>query len=58
MKYGKAEPRELSRFLAEIPAEVRQDEARAGFHLVEGNETASLSDLFAKLMGDKTEAGG
>jgi DNA helicase-2/ATP-dependent DNA helicase PcrA len=55
MKYGKKEPRELSRFLAEIPAEVRQDEARAGFHLAEGNENASLSDMLAKLMGEEAE---
>jgi len=54
MKYGKAEPRERSRFLAEIPEEVRQDEARTGFHLAEGDEKASLSVLFAKLMGEKT----
>ncbi len=52
MKYGKTEPRELSRFLAEIPEEVRQEEARSGFHLAEGNENASLSDMFAKLMGE------
>ena len=55
MKYGKAEPRELSRFLAEIPETVRQDEARVGFHLVEGDENASLSDMLAKLMGAKAE---
>ncbi|MGW8312541.1 MAG: ATP-dependent helicase [Desulfuromonadales bacterium] len=55
MKYGKAEPRELSRFLAEIPEDVRQEEARSGFHLVEGDENASLSDLFAKLMGEKSD---
>ena len=29
MKYGKAEPRETSRFLTEIPEEVRREEARA-----------------------------
>jgi hypothetical protein len=52
MKYGKAEPREVSRFLAEIPEEVRQDEARTGSHLAEGNENASLSDMLAKLMGE------
>jgi DNA helicase-2/ATP-dependent DNA helicase PcrA len=53
MKYGKTEPRELSRFHAEIPEDVRKDEARAGFHLAEGDdENASLSDMFAKLMGD------
>ncbi len=55
MKYGKAEPRELSRFLAEIPEEVRQEEARAGSHLAEGNENASLSDMLAKLMGEGAE---
>jgi superfamily I DNA/RNA helicase len=55
MKYGRAEPREPSRFLSEIPEEVRQEEARSGFHLVEGDENASLSDLFAKLMGEKGE---
>ena len=55
MKYGKAEPRELSRFLAEIPAAVRQDEARVGFHLAEGDENASLSDMLAKLMGETAE---
>jgi DNA helicase-2/ATP-dependent DNA helicase PcrA len=55
MKYGKAEPREISRFLAEIPEEVRQEEARAGFHLVEGNENASLSDMLAKRMGETAE---
>ncbi|MGK2904781.1 MAG: ATP-dependent helicase [Desulfuromonadales bacterium] len=55
MKYGKAEPRETSRFLAEIPEEVRQDEARAGFHLAEGNENASLSDMLAKRMGETAE---
>ena len=55
MKYGKAEPREVSRFLAEIPEEVRQEEARAGFHLAEGNENASLSDMLAKLMGETAE---
>jgi superfamily I DNA/RNA helicase len=55
MKYGKAEPRELSRFLAEIPEEVRQEEARAGFHLAEGNENASLSDMLAKRMGETAE---
>jgi DNA helicase-2/ATP-dependent DNA helicase PcrA len=53
MKYGKAEPRDISRFLAEIPEEVRREEARAGFQLVEGEEQASLSDLFARLMGEK-----
>jgi superfamily I DNA/RNA helicase len=52
MKYGKTEPRELSRFLNEIPENLRQDEARSGFHLAEGNENASLSDMFARLMGD------
>ncbi len=55
MKYGKAEPRETSRFLAEIPEEVRREEARAGFQLVEGDDQASLSDLFARLMGEKAE---
>ncbi|MGK2945208.1 MAG: ATP-dependent helicase [Desulfuromonadales bacterium] len=55
MKYGKAEPRDISRFLAEIPEEVRQEEARAGFHLAEGNENASLSDMLAKLMGETAE---
>ncbi|MGK2945335.1 MAG: 3'-5' exonuclease, partial [Desulfuromonadales bacterium] len=55
MKYGKAEPREISRFLAEIPEEVRQEEARTGFHLAEGNENASLSDMLAKLMGETAE---
>ncbi len=55
MKYGKAEPRELSRFLVEIPEEVRQEEARAGFHLAEGDENASLSDMLAKLMGEEAE---
>jgi DNA helicase-2/ATP-dependent DNA helicase PcrA len=53
MKYGKAVPRDISRFLAEIPEEVRREEARAGFQLVEGEEQASLSDLFARLMGEK-----
>ncbi len=52
MKYGKAEPREPSRFLEEIPEAVRRDEARAGFHLAEGNENLSLSDMFAKLVGE------
>ncbi len=52
MKYGKAELRETSRFLAEIPEEVRREEARAGFQLVEGDEQVSLSDLFARLMGE------
>ena len=52
MKYGKIEPRELSRFLAEIPEEVRQDEASTGFQLAAGNEDASLSEMFAKLMGE------
>jgi DNA helicase-2/ATP-dependent DNA helicase PcrA len=52
MKYGKIEPREQSRFLAEIPEEVRQDEARTGFHLADGDENASLSEMFAKLMGE------
>jgi DNA helicase-2/ATP-dependent DNA helicase PcrA len=55
MKYGKTETRELSRFLSEIPEDVRQDEARAGFHLAEGNENASLSDMLAKLMGEEAE---
>jgi superfamily I DNA/RNA helicase len=55
MKYGKAEPRELSRFLVEIPEDVRQEEARAGFHLAEGDENASLSDMLAKLMGEEAE---
>ena len=55
MKYGKAEPRELSRFLAEIPEEVRQEEARAGFHLVDGDEELSMSDMLAKLMGEEAE---
>jgi DNA helicase-2/ATP-dependent DNA helicase PcrA len=54
-KYGKNEPRELSRFLAEIPEEVRQEEARAGFHLVDGDEELSLSDMLAKLMGEEAE---
>ncbi len=54
-KYGKDEPRECSRFLAEIPEEVRQEEARAGFHLVEGDEELSLSDMLAKLMGETAE---
>jgi len=53
MKYGKTEPRETSRFLAEIPLELRRDEPRSGFHLVEdGEEPASLSAMLAKLMGD------
>ena len=55
MKYGKTEPRELSRFLAEIPETVRQDEARVGFHLAEGDENASLSDMLAKLMEETAE---
>jgi len=55
MKYGKTEPRELSRFLAEIPETVRQDEARVGFHLTEDDENASLSDMLAKLMAEKAE---
>ena len=54
-KYGKDEARELSRFLAEIPEEVRQDEARAGFHLVDGEEEMSMSDMLAKLMGEEAE---
>jgi len=54
-KYGKDEPRELSRFLAEIPEEVRQEEARAGFHLVDGDEELSMSDMLAKLMGEEAE---
>ncbi len=56
-KYGKAEPRELSRFLAEIPEEVRQEEARAGFHLTEGEGGGelSMSDMLAKLMGEEAE---
>jgi superfamily I DNA/RNA helicase len=53
MKYGKIEPREPSRFLAEIPETLRQEEARVGFHLVEGNDNASLSDMLAKLMKEK-----
>ncbi len=52
MKYGKIEPRELSRFLAEIPEDVRQDEASIGFQLAAGSEDASLSEMFAKLMGE------
>ena len=57
MKYGRAEPRELSRFLTEIPEEVRQEEARAGFHLAEGEGGGelSLSDMLAKLMGEEAE---
>jgi len=55
MKYGKAEPREVSRFLAEIPAAVRRDEARTGGHLAEGDENASLSDMLAKLMAEKAQ---
>jgi len=55
MKYGKAEPRVPSRFLAEIPEAVCRDEARTGFHLAEGNENASLSDMLAKLMGETAE---
>ena len=55
MKYGKTEPRELSRFLAEIPEAVRQDEARVGFYLAEGGENASMSDMLAKLMGETAE---
>jgi DNA helicase-2/ATP-dependent DNA helicase PcrA len=55
MKYGKTEPREPSRFLGEIPETVRQDEARVGFHLTEGDENASLSDMLAKLMGETAE---
>lgn len=51
MKYGKAEPRQVSRFLAEIPAEVRRDEPRAGVHLIEEGENVSLSAMFAKLTG-------
>ena len=54
-KYGKNEPRELSRFLAEIPEELRQEEARAGFHLVDGDEELSMSDMLAKLMGEEAE---
>ena len=54
-KYGKDEPRELSRFLAEIPEELRQEEARAGFHLVDGDEELSMSDMLAKLMGEEAE---
>jgi len=55
MKYGKTEPREPSRFLDEIPETVRQDEARVGFHLTEGDENVSLSDMLAKLMGETAE---
>ena len=55
MKYGKTEPREPSRFLAEIPDALRKDEARIGFHLAEGNGNASLSDMLAKLMREKAE---
>ncbi len=55
MKYGKTEPREPSRFLTEIPAMVRQDEARVGFHLAEDDENASLSDMLAKVMAEKAE---
>ncbi len=51
MKYGKAEPRQVSRFLAEIPEEVRRDEPRAGVHLIEEGENISLSAMFAKLTG-------
>jgi DNA helicase-2/ATP-dependent DNA helicase PcrA len=54
-KYGKDEPRELSRFLDEIPEELRQEEARAGFHLVDGDEELSLSDMLAKLMGEEAK---
>ena len=54
-KYGKDEPRELSRFLVEIPEELRQEEARAGFHLVDGEEELSMSDMLAKLMGEEAE---
>jgi DNA helicase-2/ATP-dependent DNA helicase PcrA len=54
LKYGKAEPRELSRFLAEIPEAVRRDEPRLGFHLVDDAESAnlSLSEMFARQMGE------
>ncbi len=52
MKYGKTEPREQSRFLFEIPESLRQEEPRTGFHLVADNEQASLSEMFAKLIGD------
>ncbi len=57
MKYGRAEPRDLSRFLAEIPEEIRQEEARAGFHLAEceGGGELSMSDMLAKLMGEEAE---
>ncbi len=55
MKYGKAESRELSRFLAEIPEKVRQEEARAGFHLAAADENISMSDMLAKLMGEEAE---
>ncbi len=51
MKYGKAESRQVSRFLAEIPEEVRRDEPRAGVHLIEEGENISLSAMFAKLTG-------
>jgi DNA helicase-2/ATP-dependent DNA helicase PcrA len=54
-KYGKDEVRELSRFMAEIPEELRQEEARSGFHLVEGEEELSMSDMLAKLMGEEAE---
>ncbi|MEJ2470652.1 MAG: UvrD-helicase domain-containing protein [Desulfuromonadales bacterium] len=52
MKYGKTEPREQSRFLVEIPESLRREEARTGFQLVADNEQASLSEMFAKLIGD------
>ena len=52
MKYGKTESREISRFLEEIPTSVRNDEARTGFHLATEGEDASLSEMFARLMGE------
>jgi hypothetical protein len=53
MKYGKAETRQRSRFLAEIPESARREEARTGFHLVDEAESASLSELFARVMGEE-----
>ncbi|MBW2520215.1 MAG: UvrD-helicase domain-containing protein [Deltaproteobacteria bacterium] len=52
MKYGKVEPRVVSRFLQEIPETFRKLEARSGFYLEEEGENASLTEMFAKLMGD------
>jgi DNA helicase-2/ATP-dependent DNA helicase PcrA len=54
-KYGKMERREKSRFLEEIPEALLRPETRSVFPVEEGDEEASLSEMFSKMMGRKED---